>query len=166
MGEPGTTENGVLLLQEYMQELGFTSDQYRMVDGSGLSKANLITPDQVIALLEDAHSDLSIFPEFISALGVMGLDGSVIDRMHHQKEAQKIRVKTGTLNHVSALSGYFQSQDGERFAFSILLNDVKCSNGKATKLEDEIMEIALKFQREESAGEEEPQIQFGGGILK
>jgi D-alanyl-D-alanine carboxypeptidase/D-alanyl-D-alanine-endopeptidase (penicillin-binding protein 4) len=166
MGEPGTTENGVLLLQEYMQELGFTPDQYRMVDGSGLSKTNLVTPDQVIALLEDAHSDLSIFPEFISALGVMGLDGSVIDRMHHQKEAQKIRVKTGTLNHVSALSGYFQSQDGERFAFSILLNDVKCSNGTATKLEDEIMEIALKFQREESAEEEKPQIQFGGGILK
>ncbi len=165
MGEPGTTENGVLLLQEYMQELGFSPDQYRMVDGSGLSKTNLITPDQVIALLEDAHSDLSIFPEFISALGVMGLDGSVEDRMDHNKEAQKIRVKTGTLNHVSALSGYFQSQDGERFAFSILLNDVQCSNGKAMKLEDEIMEIALKFQREENA-EEEPQIQFGGGILK
>ena len=165
MGEPGTTENGVLLLQEYMQELGFTPDQYRMVDGSGLSKTNLVTPDQVIALLEDAHSDFSIFPEFISALGVMGLDGSVEDRMDHNKDAQKIRVKTGTLNHVSALSGYFQSQDGERFAFSILLNDVRCSNGKATKLEDEIMEIALKFQREEIA-EEEPQIQFGGGILK
>jgi D-alanyl-D-alanine carboxypeptidase/D-alanyl-D-alanine-endopeptidase (penicillin-binding protein 4) len=166
IGEPGTTENGVLLLQDYMQELGFNPDQYRMVDGSGLSKANLITPDQVIALLEDAHSDLSIFPEFISALGVMGLDGSVVDRMDHNKDAQKIRVKTGTLNNVSALSGYFQSQDSERFAFSILLNDVRCSKGTATKLEDEIMEIALKFQREESPVEEEPQIQFGGGILK
>jgi len=166
ISEPGTTENGVQLLQEYMQELGYSPEQFNMVDGSGLSKANRVTPDQVIALLEDAHSDLSIFPEFISALGVMGLDGSVIDRMDHNKDAQKIRVKTGTLNHVSALSGYFQSQDGERFAFSILLNDVRCSNGKATKLEDDIMEIALKFQREEKAVEEEPQIQFGGGILK
>ena len=165
IGEPGTTENGVLLLQDYMRDLGFTPDQYRMVDGSGLSKTNLVTPDQVVALLEDAHSDLSIFPEFISALGVMGLDGSVIDRMGHSKEAQKIRVKTGTLNHVSALSGYFQSQDGERFAFSILLNNVKCSNGKAMRLQDEIMEMALKFQREETA-EEASQIQFGGGILK
>ncbi len=166
IGEPGTTANGVLLLQDYMQELGFTPDQYRMVDGSGLSKTNLVTPNQVVALLEDAHDDLSIFPEFISALGVMGLDGSVIDRMHRSKEAQKIRVKTGTLNHVSALSGYYQSQEGERFAFSILLNDVKCSNGKAMKLQDKIMEIALKFQREENAEEEEPQIQYGGGILK
>ena len=166
IGEPGTTENGVLLLQEYMQELGYTPDQYRMVDGSGLSKTNLVTPDQVIALLEDAHSDLSIFPEFISALGVMGLDGSVINRMGKNKEAQKIRVKTGTLNNVSALSGYFQSQDGERFAFSILLNDVKCSNGRAMKLQDEIMEIALKFQRKKIAEEEGPQIQYGGGILR
>jgi len=166
MGEPGTTENGVLLLQDYMQELGFTPDQYRMVDGSGLSKTNLVTPDQVIALLVDAHSDLSIFPEFISALGVMGLDGSVEDRMDNNKSAQRIRVKTGTLNHVSALSGYFQSQEGERFAFSILLNDVKCSNGRAMKLQDEIMEMALKFQREEIAEDKEPQVQYGGGILK
>lgn len=166
LGEPGTTENGVLLLQDYMLELGYTPDQYRMVDGSGLSKTNLVTPDQVVALLEDAYDDLSIFPEFISALGVMGLDGSVIDRMHHSKAAQKIRVKTGTLNHVSALSGYYQSHEGERFAFSILLNDVKCSNGKAMKLQDKIMEIALKFQRDENAEEEEPQIQYGGGILK
>ncbi len=159
-----------MMLKDYMQELGFNPDQYRMVDGSGLSKTNLITPDQVVALLEDAHDDLSIFPEFISALGVMGLDGSVIDRMHHQKEAQKIRVKTGTLNHVSALSGYYQSNDGERFAFSILLNDVKCSNGKAMDLQDQIMETALKFQRDENGNEaveeEEPQIQYGGGILK
>ncbi len=169
-GEPGTTENGIRLLQDYMQELGFNPEQYHMVDGSGLSKANRITPDQVIVLLEDTHDDLSIFPEFISALGVMGLDGSVVDRMHHQKEAQKIRVKTGTLNQVSALSGYYQSNDGERFAFSILLNDVKCSNGTAMDLEDRIMEIALKFQRDENANEaveeEQPQIQWGGGILK
>jgi hypothetical protein len=34
------------------------------------------------------------------------------------------------------------------------------------KLQDEIMEMALKFQREEIAEEEEPQIQFGGGILR
>ena len=166
IGEPGTTENGVLLLQDYMQELGFSPDQYTMVDGSGLSKTNLITPDQVVALLEDAHSDLSIFPEFISALGVMGLDGSVEDRMENNKEAQKIRVKTGTLNRVSALSGYFQSQDGERFAFSILLNNVKCSNGRAMKLQDEIMAAALKFHREETIEEDEPSIQYGGGILK
>ncbi len=146
-GPPGTTKNGVRFLHEYLQSLGISSDQFEIVGGSGLSRKNRLTANQIVRVLEDAYNDLSIFPEFISALGVMGLDGSVEERMIGNKEAQKIRVKTGTLNGVSALSGYFQSKDGEKFAFSILLNDLKCSNGKAMKLEDQIMEEALQFER-------------------
>jgi D-alanyl-D-alanine carboxypeptidase/D-alanyl-D-alanine-endopeptidase (penicillin-binding protein 4) len=108
-----------------------------------------------VTVLQDAYNDLGIFPEFIAALGVMGIDGSVEDRMNGNRHAQKIRAKTGTLNHVSALSGYFQSMDGERFAFSILLNDLKCSNGKAMKLEDDILDLALHFKRCEVGREEE-----------
>lgn len=146
-GAPGTTENGVKLLQAYMQSLGYAEDRYNVVDGSGLSRQNMVSPDQIVAVLDDAYQDLGIFPEFIAALGVMGIDGSVIDRMNGNRHAQKIRAKTGTLNHVSALSGYFQSMDGERFAFSILLNDLNCSNGKAMKLEDDILDLALRFKR-------------------
>ena len=58
------------------------------------------------------------------------------------------RIQTGTLNFVSALSGYFQSADGEQFAFSILMNDLKCSNGRAKSLQDRIIREGLKFQRE------------------
>ncbi|MCF8722448.1 D-alanyl-D-alanine carboxypeptidase/D-alanyl-D-alanine-endopeptidase (penicillin-binding protein 4) [Nitrospina gracilis] len=146
-GAPGTTENGVKLVKAYMRSLGFDDDRYNVVDGSGLSRQNMVSPDQIVAVLEDAYRDLAIFPEFIAALGVMGIDGSVIDRMNGIRDAQKIRAKTGTLNHVSALSGYFQSMDGERFAFSILLNDLNCSNGKAMKLEDDILDLALRFKR-------------------
>ena len=55
------------------------------------------------------------------------------------EESQKARVKTGTLNSVSALSGYFQSGDGERFAFSILMNGLKCQNGQALNIQDKIV---------------------------
>jgi len=147
VGPPGDTKNGVRFIYDYLLQLGFEPDEFRVVDGSGLSRANRLTPDQLVAVLEDAYKDLSVFPEFISALGVMGVDGSVEERMNGNRDAQKIRVKTGTLNHVSALSGYFQAGDGERFAFSMLLNDLKCSNGKAMKLEDKILEMALKFER-------------------
>jgi len=46
------------------------------------------------------------------------------------------------------LSGYFQSADGERFAFSILMNDLKCSNERAWSLQDRIVREGLKFERE------------------
>ena len=78
----------------------------------------------------------------------MGRDGNVLKRMNGHNGSEKVRVKTGTLGFISALSGYFQSADGERFAFSILMNDLKCSNGRAKSLQDRIVREGLKFQRE------------------
>jgi D-alanyl-D-alanine carboxypeptidase/D-alanyl-D-alanine-endopeptidase (penicillin-binding protein 4) len=67
--------------------------------------------------------------------------------MRGVKSAGRARVKTGTLNFVSALSGYFQSGDGETFAFSILMNSLKCSNGRIKRLQDQIIREGLYFQR-------------------
>ena len=146
-GPPGTTENGLKIIHQYMQSLGFLDGQYTVVDGSGLSRQNRMTPNQIVNVLEYVNDDLSIYPEFISALGVMGVDGNVRKRMNGVEESQKARVKTGTLNSVSALSGYFQSRDGERFAFSILMNDLKCHNGQALNIQDKIVREGLNFDR-------------------
>lgn len=146
-GPPGTTKNGLKIIYEYMRSLGFFSDQFTIVDGSGLSRQNRLSPSQIIKVLDQVRGDLSIFPEFISALGVMGVDGNVRKRMNGVEESQKARVKTGTLKSVSSLSGYFQSMDGEWFAFSLLMNDLKCHNGRALKIQDEIVGEGLRFNR-------------------
>ena len=77
----------------------------------------------------------------------MGVDGNVKNRMRKVTNSNKARVKTGTLNFVSAISGFFQSKEGESFAFSILMNDLKCSNGRAKKIQDQIIQKGLNFQR-------------------
>ncbi|MBJ78567.1 MAG: D-alanyl-D-alanine carboxypeptidase/D-alanyl-D-alanine-endopeptidase [Nitrospinae bacterium] len=147
-GQPGTTENGLRAVGEYMQSLGHESGQFRVLDGSGLSRQNRLSPDQIVSVLRDMHGDLGVYPEFVSALGVMGRDGNVLKRMNGYNGSERARVKTGTLNFVSALSGYFQSAGGERFAFSILMNDLKCSNERAWSLQDRIVREGLKFERE------------------
>ena len=144
---PGTTEKGLRVIQQYMKSLGYFPHQYVALDGSGLSRGSRLTPAQIVSVLEDIYTDLSVYPEFITALGVMGLDGSVKKRMQKKKEARIVRVKTGTLNNVSALSGYFQSGDGERFAFSMLMNKLKCSNGHILDLQDKIVNKAIHFKR-------------------
>ena len=87
-----------------------------------------MSKDQIVSILQDMYIDIRVYPEFISALGVMRRDGNVLKRMNGNKDAERARVKTGTLNSISALSGYFQSADGEQFAFSMLMNGLKCSN--------------------------------------
>ena len=146
-GPPGTTLNGLRAMDEYMQSLKYKPEGFSILDGSGLSRQNRLSPDQIVSVFQDMYADLGVYPEFISALGVMGRDGNVLKRMNGHNSAERARVKTGTLNSVSALSGYFQSADGERFAFSILMNDLKCSNGQAKRLQDRIVHEGLKFKR-------------------
>ena len=96
-------------------------DSRTILDGSGLSRQNRMSPDQIVSVLQDMYRDLGVYPEFVAALGVMGRDGNVLKRMNGHSGSEKARVKTGTLSFVSALSGYFQSADGEMFAFSMLI---------------------------------------------
>ncbi len=146
-GPPGTTLNGLRAMDEYMQFLKYKPEGFSILDGSGLSRQNRLSSDQIVSVLQDMYADLGVYPEFISALGVMGRDGNVLKRMNGHNSAERARVKTGTLNFVSALSGYFQSADGERFAFSMLMNDLKCSNRQAKRLQDRIVREGLKFKR-------------------
>jgi len=147
VSSPGSTDKGLRVVREYMKTLGYFPHQYSALDGSGLSRGSRLTPAQIVTVLEDVYRDMSIYPEFVAALGIMGLDGSVKKRMDKKKEAHIVRVKTGTLNNVSALSGYFQSDNGERFAFSMLMNSLKCSNGHILDLQDKIIHKAIHFKR-------------------
>ena len=52
-------------------------------------------------------------------------DGTLADRMRGSAAQRRCHAKTGTLTGVSALSGYCFNQSGRRFAFSILMNDVR-----------------------------------------
>ncbi len=146
-GPPGTTLKGLQVIDDYLVGLGYSSEQYNVLDGSGLSRQNRLSPQLIIDILRHVHNDLGVYPEFVSALGVMGVDGNVKNRMRGVKSSGRARVKTGTLNFVSALSGYFQSRDGETFAFSILMNSLKCSNGRIKRLQDQIIKEGLNLQR-------------------
>jgi D-alanyl-D-alanine carboxypeptidase/D-alanyl-D-alanine-endopeptidase (penicillin-binding protein 4) len=131
----------------YMQSLKHKPGEFSILVGSGLSRQNRLSPDQIVSVLQDMYIDLGVYPEFISVLGVMGRDGNVRKRMNGYNGAERVRVKTGTLNSVSALSGYFQSADNEQFAFSILMNNLKCSNRQARRLQDRIVGEGLSFKR-------------------
>src|SRR5690606_41965094 len=60
-------------------------------------------------------------------------------RMYRTPAERNLRAKTGTIDRVSALSGYVRSADGERLAFSIISNDV---DRKSTRLNSSHVKIS------------------------
>jgi len=58
-----------------------------------------------------------------SSLPVAGEDGTLSDRMKNTAAAGRIFAKTGTVEHVVALSGYATTTRGAQLIFSILGNN-------------------------------------------
>jgi D-alanyl-D-alanine carboxypeptidase/D-alanyl-D-alanine-endopeptidase (penicillin-binding protein 4) len=110
-----------------LQNAGIDTSAVTMVDGSGLSRHNLVTPDSVAQLLKTmARGPCASY--FFDSLPVMSVDGTLSNRLKGSHGADRIRAKTGALTHVRSLSGYVTTRGGEILVFSIL------SNNHATRL--------------------------------
>jgi serine-type D-Ala-D-Ala carboxypeptidase/endopeptidase (penicillin-binding protein 4) len=119
-GGQGTTAGGAAAAAGFARRLGAPA---RIVDGSGLSRANRASPYRVVRLLAAMHSR-DEYDAFVNSLAIAGQDGTLSDRMRGGAARLRCRGKTGTLSNVSALSGYCQARSGDTYAYSILMNVV------------------------------------------
>lgn len=112
-------------------------------DGSGLSPENRTTSRTLIRLLSFAARS----PFYDSLWRTLPEAGHRhLMRMVGTPAQNNLRAKTGTIDHVSALSGYVRAADGERLAFSIISNNVP-STWKAKRIEDAIGARLASFTR-------------------
>jgi D-alanyl-D-alanine carboxypeptidase/D-alanyl-D-alanine-endopeptidase (penicillin-binding protein 4) len=146
-GPPGSFEKGIAVLEETLADLGLARGTYKLVDGSGLSRLNRVTPSQTVSLLETMYRQFPLGIEYLASLGVMGVDGSVDDRLQQSPAMRKMRVKTGSLNEVSALSGYAETASGEMVAFAIFMNRFSCGLYDAMALQDQMALLLVNFTR-------------------
>jgi D-alanyl-D-alanine carboxypeptidase/D-alanyl-D-alanine-endopeptidase (penicillin-binding protein 4) len=118
----GSFEAGMAEMSAFLGEAGIDPAGYRLMDGSGLSRLDLVTPSTVLKLLRYMY-DSPAREQWISILPVGGQDGTLSSRFGATAAAGRVHAKTGSLSHVSALSGYLQRPDGTWVAFSILANN-------------------------------------------
>jgi D-alanyl-D-alanine carboxypeptidase/D-alanyl-D-alanine-endopeptidase (penicillin-binding protein 4) len=119
-GKAGSTASGARVAARFGRELGFRA---RIVDGSGLSRGNLLSPRGVGRLLVAAQ-DEPWFDAFYRSLPLAGRSGTLRKRMRGTAASGRCRAKTGTLSGVSALAGYCRTRGGRRAAFAVLMNAV------------------------------------------
>jgi D-alanyl-D-alanine carboxypeptidase/D-alanyl-D-alanine-endopeptidase (penicillin-binding protein 4) len=106
------------LVSDYLVNIGVESDQFRIDDGSGLSKNNLISADAFSVLLYTMHHDIN-WPIYKESLAVGGVDGTIAKYFKEPKYKSKIFAKTGYINSVKSFSGYCQV-DRKYYIFSIM----------------------------------------------
>ena len=117
----GTTPRGARLAAGFARRVG---SRVRLVDGSGLSRADRASPYRVGRLLLAMISRRE-FGAFYRSLPEAGSDGTLAGRMRGGPARGRCHAKTGTLSNVSALSGYCTARSGDVYVFSILMNGVR-----------------------------------------
>ena len=119
-------------------ELGLTGIRY--ANGSGLFGDTALSGRDFVTLLSHMHTRRPYLPEFEASLAIGGADGTMQKRAHGFAP-YTLRVKTGTLDGVVALSGYAPFADGSVAAFSILMNDVAGRPWEIWKLHDRMLTL-------------------------
>ncbi|MDR1667592.1 MAG: D-alanyl-D-alanine carboxypeptidase/D-alanyl-D-alanine-endopeptidase [Bacteroidales bacterium] len=148
-GLPATTEKGIECLKNFIrQATGLDPENYRIVDGSGLSHANCLTPELLVAVLKSVYETAN-FSTFKSSLPQSGIDGTLKHRMKGTAAYQKIFAKTGTLTGISNLSGYLEASNGHLLAFSIMVQNftIKSKEVNARYIDKICEQIAIDVSK-------------------
>ncbi|MEJ7622771.1 MAG: D-alanyl-D-alanine carboxypeptidase/D-alanyl-D-alanine-endopeptidase [Pyrinomonadaceae bacterium] len=143
-GALDSSELGIGEVKSFLSGIGVPSDGIRQYDGSGLSRHDLITPSAVITLYDYMSKRSRYSQAWRDSLTIGGIDGTLSNRFKGTAAAGNIRGKTGTIDQVSALSGYVKTAGGEELIISLLVNGV-AETRQRTALIDEIVVNLANF---------------------
>ncbi|MEO8664201.1 MAG: D-alanyl-D-alanine carboxypeptidase/D-alanyl-D-alanine-endopeptidase [Ignavibacteria bacterium] len=144
---PGTISKGESAVVEFLTSMGNPRNIFEIVEGSGLSRYNLVNSDLYIRLLKYMYDDEKTFDYFYNSLSVAGRDGTLRNRMVGSEAEKNVHAKTGTLNSVSALSGYAVTRENELLIFYIDMNGFGGGAAVERYKQDQICEVLCQFSR-------------------
>lgn len=114
----GSFNSGVTALSDFWNSRGVNIEGMNIEDGSGLSRANLLTPRQ-----------LAIASSYVSEKA----ESSFVNSLRPYSGRSQLLVKTGYVEFVRSVTGRTTLKDGREVAFCIIINHYRCSATAARK---------------------------------
>jgi len=140
-----SVESSLKAREAFLKSQGVRVADTAMYDGSGLSRADLVTARAEVDLLV-AMARHPLAKAFRDSLPIAGVDGTLKKRMVGTKAQGRVFAKTGSLSHVNALAGYVDAISGRRFAFSIVVNHHTRPSKEVTAAMDEICALLVDLK--------------------
>ena len=129
-GGVGTTARGARVVLAEMRAAGVPVEGVRIVDGSGLSSLDRLTPAALAGVIRAGMQDPRIGKAFVASFAIAGRTGTLETRLHGL--AGVVRGKTGTTDLACSLSGVI----GDGIVFSVLQNGSPVSFWSARTAQD------------------------------
>ena len=142
----GSLAGGLFEIEALLDEIGVERGAYKFHDASGLSRLNRVSPAATVRLLRHMYASPAR-DTWVGLLPVGGVDGTLDERYPKSPLGRWVHAKTGTISHVSALSGYLLPPDGRSYVFSIMVNGYTQPASEVRALVDKILVTLLERNR-------------------
>ena len=137
-GPPGTESGGRDVIAAWLEDNDLESCAVALENGAGLSRESRICAAAMASMLRFAWQQ-PYMPEFVSSMSLSGLDGTLRRRFEDSNLVGRAHMKTGSLDHVSALAGYMQSKSGRRFAVVAMQNHEDIHRGPGEEVQEALL---------------------------
>jgi len=141
-----TNDAAIEHVRQKLATWGLMPDGQQVVDGSGLSRRDVIAPDTLVNILQRMY-DADPAAPWMVALPLAGVDGTLQNRMRATPAERNVRAKTGSMSNVRSLAGYVTTRSGEHLAFAIILNNFEGTSAEANQAVDAIAAKLASFTR-------------------
>jgi serine-type D-Ala-D-Ala carboxypeptidase/endopeptidase (penicillin-binding protein 4) len=137
--ELSTAELSKVAIAQWLAVNGIEATGLVLDNGSGLSRSEKIAPITLAKVLQRAHASLWQ-SEFLASLPIVGLDGSMRNRLKESPATWRGRIKTGGLRNVSSIAGYVLDSKGQTHIIVAILNDDRATGPASRKVLDALLE--------------------------
>src|SRR5215469_8126407 len=140
----GTFDGGAAVERKFIAGLGLDPRTLDNGDGSGLSQGDRVTPHDLTTIL-DWETRSSTGHDFIDALALAGINGTVRHHLLGSDAVGRVRAKDGYIWHVSTFSGFAQTKNHGLVVFSIMVNDANGLLKPYQHAQDRIVEAIVDW---------------------
>jgi len=146
---PGSARMGLAREMDTFAAAGMDTSRVHLVDGSGLSRMNLVTAEMTTRILDYMRTgvDDSTRTAFYRSLPVGAVDGDLKNRFRDSPAQGRVHAKTGYVSHARTLSGYVIASNGGILTFSLMCNHYTVSTSKVNHTQDEIVNLLATYIR-------------------
>ncbi|PIQ08400.1 MAG: D-alanyl-D-alanine carboxypeptidase/D-alanyl-D-alanine-endopeptidase [Ignavibacteriales bacterium CG18_big_fil_WC_8_21_14_2_50_31_20] len=140
----GSFREGKKVVESVLTNFGIAPKTYAYSDGSGLSRYNYISPQQIVKILK-AMKNSQYWNIWKELFPIAGVDGTLKNRMKNTKAEANVIAKTGTISNVRGLSGYLKAANGEEVVFSFLINGHLKNSEDTELITDSVLSLIAEY---------------------
>jgi D-alanyl-D-alanine carboxypeptidase/D-alanyl-D-alanine-endopeptidase (penicillin-binding protein 4) len=131
-------QTGIKAVKEYWKNKGIDTAGMVMLDGSGRSHDNIVTPKQIADVLYRMTTSHT-FPVFYNSLPLAGFTGTMHKWLTGTVAEGRLRAKTGSLGGVRSYAGYVSTISSKKLIFVIIVNNYSCRTKTFKKVIEDVM---------------------------